>query len=100
MLFFRFCFVQVDKELYAVGGCDSRPQNVEVIDDVECYNQEHDQWESVEPLPKPLRYEIVLLVNLKFLLKFCGKCLTLFKTPILMIIITCRNSFLTWLDAS
>ncbi len=47
----QFALVQVDKNIYAVGGCNEEGN----LTSVERYNEEDDEWETVSKMPKSLR---------------------------------------------
>ena len=50
---FRFSLVQVDRSIYAVGGCNTVDGN---LTSVARYIEKDDEWEDVAELPKALRY--------------------------------------------
>ncbi|ELU01037.1 hypothetical protein CAPTEDRAFT_167175 [Capitella teleta] len=47
----RFCLVQLDKYIYALGGCNLEGNLSSVIR----YSEDNDEWESVASMPKALR---------------------------------------------
>jgi hypothetical protein len=54
LLFYdRFCLVQLDKYIYAVGGCNLDGN----LSSVSRYSEDNDEWDLVAPMPKALRSE-------------------------------------------
>jgi len=54
MIFFpsyRFCLVQLDKCIYAVGGCSQDG----ILSSVARFTEDTEEWETVAPMPRTLR---------------------------------------------
>ena len=47
----QFCLVQVDNNIYAVGGANHEGN----LSSVAKYSEEHDEWEPCAAMPKALR---------------------------------------------
>jgi Kelch motif len=58
MFCFRFCLVQLDKYIYAVGGCNLDGN----LSSVSRYSEDNDEWDLVAAMPKALRSEAFFLV--------------------------------------
>jgi len=48
----RFCLVQLDKYIYAVGGCNMEGN----LSSVARYHDDSDEWDFVSPMPVALRF--------------------------------------------
>ena len=59
-ILFRFSLVQVDKSIYAVGGCNNDDGN---LTSVARYIEGDEDWEDVAELPKALRYSSYLFLR-------------------------------------
>ena len=68
-ILFRFSLVQVDKSIYAVGGCNNDDGN---LTSVARYIEGDEDWEDVAELPKALRYSSC------FCLYVANKCFIVF----------------------
>jgi len=48
----RFCLVQLDKYIYAVGGCNMEGN----LSSIARYLEDSDDWDFVSPMPVALRF--------------------------------------------
>jgi len=62
---YRFCLVQLDKYIYAVGGCNMEGN----LSSVARYLEDSDEWDMVSAMPIALRFvfmKLSLCLNEKF----------------------------------
>ena len=55
--FCRFCLVQLDKYIYAIGGCNIEGN----LSSVARYLDDNDEWDLVSPMPIALRFAFCVL---------------------------------------